>query len=202
MADRRVSGKAEDANACAENAKRKGVASPSMDKTLVCRECGVSFVFTQGEQEFYQSRGLSNPPSRCPKCRAVRRAQMQGGIAPSLTAAVPRPMMEARQMFPATCARCGQQTQVPFQPRGDRPVFCSTCFHTERPAAPVVSRPSVPSWISAPPPFTADPSPEEGEPRRVRRTHKPERVERGDRVRYTRRSHEFAEDEDSWADGV
>lgn len=173
-----------------------------MDKTLVCRECGVSFVFTQGEQEFYQSRGLSNPPSRCPKCRAARRAQQQGGIAPNPTAAGPRPMMEARQMYPATCARCGQQTQVPFQPRGDRPVYCSTCFHAERPAAPSMPRPSVPSWISAPS-FVAEPPLDEDGPRRERRPRKPERVERGDRVRYSRRSRDFGvEDEETWYDGI
>src|SRR6267142_1321140 len=35
------------------------------DKTLTCRDCGQEFVWTAGEQEFYQSRGLQNPPSRC-----------------------------------------------------------------------------------------------------------------------------------------
>ncbi|MEO7000300.1 MAG: zinc-ribbon domain-containing protein, partial [Ktedonobacterales bacterium] len=38
------------------------------DKTLTCRECGQEFVFTTGEQEFYQQKGLLNEPSRCPTC--------------------------------------------------------------------------------------------------------------------------------------
>jgi CxxC-x17-CxxC domain-containing protein len=35
-------------------------------------------------------------------------------------------------MFPATCSDCGKETQVPFQPRGDRPVYCSDCFAAQR----------------------------------------------------------------------
>jgi CxxC-x17-CxxC domain-containing protein len=35
-------------------------------------------------------------------------------------------------MFPAVCAQCGQETQVPFEPRGDRPVYCSACFESQR----------------------------------------------------------------------
>jgi CxxC-x17-CxxC domain-containing protein len=31
-------------------------------------------------------------------------------------------------MYPATCAQCGKQTEVPFQPRGDKPVYCRDCF--------------------------------------------------------------------------
>ena len=38
----------------------------------------------------------------------------------------------AREMFPAVCAQCGKQTQVPFKPRGDRPVYCSDCFSSRR----------------------------------------------------------------------
>ena len=51
----------------------------SVDQTLRCRDCGVDFIWTEGEQEFYASRGLANPPSRCPSCRAARRASGGGG---------------------------------------------------------------------------------------------------------------------------
>ena len=37
-----------------------------------------------------------------------------------------------REMFPAVCAQCGKDTQVPFQPTGDRPVYCSDCFSAQR----------------------------------------------------------------------
>ncbi|HEV2236425.1 MAG TPA: zinc-ribbon domain containing protein [Ktedonobacterales bacterium] len=93
------------------------------DQTLRCRECGRDFVFTAGEQEFYQSRGLLNTPSRCPECRAARKASMSGGGYQG-----DRP---ARQMYTATCSSCGREARVPFQPRGDKPVYCSDCFQQQ-----------------------------------------------------------------------
>ncbi len=92
---------------------------PSEDKTLVCRECGDSFIFSVGEQEFYQSRGLLNEPGRCPECRAARRRSGYGSDRP-------------RTMYPAVCASCGIDTEVPFQPRQERPVYCNDCFRTVR----------------------------------------------------------------------
>ena len=88
------------------------------DKTLTCRDCGQEFVWTAGEQEFYASRGLQNPPSRCPADRAARRASQSSGA--------------PREMFTATCSNCGNEARVPFQPRGDKPVYCSNCFETMR----------------------------------------------------------------------
>ena len=90
------------------------------DKTLTCRECGAEFVFTASEQQFYAAKGFQNEPGRCPSCRAARRAQNGGA---------PR---GARQMFAVICDGCGQNTQVPFQPRGDRPVYCRACFEQQR----------------------------------------------------------------------
>lgn len=84
------------------------------DKTLTCRDCGAEFIFTAGEQEFYQSRGLQNEPSRCPSCRSARRSSGY--------------QRSQREMYPVTCAACGAETEVPFQPRGDRPVYCAACF--------------------------------------------------------------------------
>lgn len=45
------------------------------DKKLVCKDCGAEFVFTAGEQQFYQEKGFTNEPSRCPECRKARKAQ-------------------------------------------------------------------------------------------------------------------------------
>lgn len=84
------------------------------DKTLVCRDCGREFIFSVGEQEFYSSRGLQNEPSRCPECRTARRSG-RGYGAP-------------REMHPAICAACGKETEVPFEPRSGRPVYCQECF--------------------------------------------------------------------------
>jgi len=98
-----------------------------IDKTLVCRDCGRQFPFTAGEQEFYASRGFDNEPSRCPECRAARKAE--SGRAGRSSGGYGR---ERRDMYPAVCAQCGRETQVPFQPRGDRPVYCSDCFERQR----------------------------------------------------------------------
>jgi len=101
-----------------------------VDRALRCRDCGREFTFTAGEQEFYQLKGLLNDPARCPECRAARKAQRasQDGLSGGRSSAS-RP---AREMHPAVCAECGAQTLVPFLPRGDKPVYCSTCFDRVR----------------------------------------------------------------------
>ena len=100
------------------------------DKVLQCRECGVEFVFSAGEQEFYASRGLMNEPGRCPACRSARRARNSGmGGTSSMGDGTSRPR---REMHPAVCAECGVDTMVPFLPRNDKPVYCSNCFDKVR----------------------------------------------------------------------
>ena len=37
-----------------------------------------------------------------------------------------------REMFSVTCSSCGNDALVPFQPRGDKPVYCSDCFSKVR----------------------------------------------------------------------
>lgn len=91
------------------------------DKTLTCRECGAEFVFSASEQEFYAEKGFQNEPGRCPSCRAARK-QRTGGSSD-------RPQ---REMHDAICAGCGVETQVPFRPSGDRPVYCRDCYQRNR----------------------------------------------------------------------
>lgn len=43
------------------------------DKTLVCRDCGKDFIFTEGEQEFYKEKGFDNEPTRCIDCRRAKK---------------------------------------------------------------------------------------------------------------------------------
>ncbi len=101
------------------------------DKTLTCRECGREFPFTASEQEFYAQRGYTNEPGRCPECRAARKAQRgEGGY--SSGGGYGGGYGARREMYPAVCAQCGKETQVPFQPRGDRPVYCSDCYAQQR----------------------------------------------------------------------
>lgn len=42
------------------------------DKTLVCKDCGAEFVFTEGEQAFYAEKGFGEP-QRCPEYRKARK---------------------------------------------------------------------------------------------------------------------------------
>ena len=96
-----------------------------VDKTLKCRDCGNDFEFTAGEQEFYQQKGLMNQPSRCPTCRTARR-NATGGMGGRSGERAPR------EMHTVICAECGTETQVPFLPRNDRPVYCSPCYDKVR----------------------------------------------------------------------
>jgi len=48
------------------------------DKTLICKDCGKEFIFTEGEQEFYKEKGFENEPQRCPDCRRARKQQRNG----------------------------------------------------------------------------------------------------------------------------
>lgn len=94
------------------------------DKSLQCSDCSTTFTFTAEEQEFFQSKGYVNEPKRCPECRQARKSARSGGGGYGAP----------RQMFPATCAECGKSTEVPFEPRGDRPVYCSDCYRKVRPS--------------------------------------------------------------------
>jgi len=86
------------------------------DKLIQCSDCGATFTFSARDQEFFQSKGYTNEPKRCPSCRSARKAERGSNSDGS------------RQMFPATCASCGKATEVPFQPRGDKPVYCNDCY--------------------------------------------------------------------------
>jgi CxxC-x17-CxxC domain-containing protein len=93
------------------------------DKTLQCSDCSTQFTFSAAEQEFFQSKGYTNEPKRCPTCRQARKNERGGSTGGG---------MKSRQMYPATCAECGKDTEVPFEPREGRPVYCSDCFNKIR----------------------------------------------------------------------
>lgn len=79
------------------------------DKTLVCVDCGESFVFEAGEQEFYAQKGFVNDPKRCKNCLKARKAKI--GL-----------------KYTIICSECGKEGKVPFEPKGDKPLYCSSCF--------------------------------------------------------------------------
>jgi CxxC-x17-CxxC domain-containing protein len=103
--------------------------SSYQDRVLTCKDCGTQFVFTAGEQEFFASRGLMHPPGRCPSCRAARKARIGEGGG---SEAGYRSARGPREMHTAICSNCGQEAQVPFVPRGDKPVYCSSCYEQVR----------------------------------------------------------------------
>ncbi len=124
------------------------------DKILTCRDCGNEFAFTEGEQAFYAQKGFTEP-TRCPNCRAAKKAARNnsgygdssygnsgygygsgsgynsynnyggGNYGNAGNGGYSRP---ERVMTQVTCANCGRETEVPFVPRGLRPVYCSDCF--------------------------------------------------------------------------
>ena len=116
------------------------------DKTITCRDCGMDFVFTSGEQEFYAQKGFTNEPTRCPSCRQQRKASGGGGSSRGGYSSRDSygssdsygsrdsygSSRGSREMHTTTCASCGREAQVPFVPRGDKPVYCSDCFQQQR----------------------------------------------------------------------
>lgn len=86
------------------------------DQNLVCKDCGKQFVWTAGEQEFYQQKGFDNPPFRCNDCRSKRKMERSAD----------------RQMTKITCSKCGKEDEVPFVPRKGTGVLCRACFAEQR----------------------------------------------------------------------
>ncbi len=93
------------------------------DRTLTCQDCGRSFTFSADDQQYHAEKGYTNEPKRCPDCRQSRRND-RGGSGGGYSSS-------RREMHPAVCAECGKDTQVPFLPRGDKPVYCSDCFNRQ-----------------------------------------------------------------------
>jgi len=98
---------------------------PYSEKTLTCQDCGQSFTFSAEDQEFFATKGYSEP-KRCPSCRQARKAERGGGGGDG-------GYRQQREMHPAVCAECGKDTEVPFEPTGDRPVYCRDCFSRRSP---------------------------------------------------------------------
>lgn len=46
------------------------------DITIVCKDCGKEFVFTEGEQEFFNQNGFKQPV-RCRECRKAAKARRE-----------------------------------------------------------------------------------------------------------------------------
>jgi len=109
------------------------------DRPLQCLDCKNEFIFTAGEQEFYERKGFKEIPKRCKPCRDARKTR-RGDSGANATgngygngngggeANGNRGPRGDREMFDATCAACGAPARVPFRPAAGRPVYCRDCY--------------------------------------------------------------------------
>lgn len=118
------------------------------DRPLQCLDCKNEFIFTAGEQEFYERKGFKEIPKRCKPCRDARKTRrgsdgMGGGGGNGYgngngngygngEANGNRGPRGAREMFDATCAACGAPARVPFRPAAGRPVYCRDCYSSRQ----------------------------------------------------------------------
>jgi CxxC-x17-CxxC domain-containing protein len=102
------------------------------DKSLSCFDCGATYTFTVEEQQAFQAKGHMHPPKRCPPCRAARAAKRPERYTADKEKLPTFVSSATRQMYTITCSECGKETQVPFEPRAGRPVYCSDCYHKSR----------------------------------------------------------------------
>jgi CxxC-x17-CxxC domain-containing protein len=86
------------------------------DRTLSCSDCHQEFVFTAGEQEFYDRKGFKEIPKRCKPCREARknrRPDDRGGGGGG---------------YEGNGNSRGAPARVPFRPAEGRPVYCRDCY--------------------------------------------------------------------------
>ena len=108
------------------------------DRTVTCVDCSVEFIHSAADQEFYAEKGFTSDPKRCTSCRAYRRSSREGGGDDVRSMGGPRGYERPddrgpREYFVAVCTSCGNQAQVPFKPRMDKPVYCSDCYRQVKP---------------------------------------------------------------------
>jgi CxxC-x17-CxxC domain-containing protein len=102
---------------------------PADSTTLLCRDCGGAFAFSDDERRSFATQGHFHPPSRCSACRESRKTRQ----AESGARQVPPAFRELRQTRTSVvCSACGEAAVVPFAVRAGRAVYCSNCFRRQR----------------------------------------------------------------------
>jgi len=101
-------------------------ASDFQDRSISCIDCGEQFVWSVGEQIFFNDKGLRNEPKRCKPCKQAKTQRL------AAISAARDSGFRQRIEVTVTCAQCGQQTTVPFYPSQGRPVYCRSCFLAAR----------------------------------------------------------------------
>ncbi|MFL6373919.1 MAG: zinc-ribbon domain containing protein [Pyrinomonadaceae bacterium] len=92
------------------------------DLAIQCIDCRELFTWTVGEQEFYRTKGLTNPPKRCKPCKKEKNKRLDAIEHARATG------QRYRVDIKAECARCHKVTTIPFYPSQGRPVFCRACY--------------------------------------------------------------------------
>lgn len=92
------------------------------DTSLICIDCENSFIWSAGEQLFFHDKGLKNPPKRCKPCKQAKNERL------AAIAAAQASGVKQRIEVIVNCAKCSNQTTVPFYPSQGRPVYCRSCF--------------------------------------------------------------------------
>ena len=93
-----------------------------VDRTINCIDCEDDFVWTVGEQTFFRDKKLDNPPKRCKSCKKAKNERLNA------IANAQREGVKQRIEVMVKCAKCADQTSVPFYPSQGRPVYCRSCY--------------------------------------------------------------------------
>lgn len=82
------------------------------DMEIECINCGVLFIFSTLEQEYYQENGFKKIPHRCPTCREKKSGK------------------SALKVHLAKCKKCGERALLNFEPANPKTVECFSCRKT------------------------------------------------------------------------
>ena len=97
-----------------------------VDRLLICSDCQGEFIFTAGEQLFFNDKQFKNDPKRCKPCKSRR-----SGLAAVANGVGVQAAGLSRTETRTQCSACGIDTTVPFRPTQGRPVLCRQCFQTK-----------------------------------------------------------------------
>ena len=97
-------------------------ATEPVDQNITCIDCAKDFVWSAGEQAFFRDKRLENPPKRCKDCKKAKNERL------AAIANAQKSGIKQRIEVLVNCAKCNEQTTVPFYPSQGRPVFCRSCF--------------------------------------------------------------------------
>ncbi len=94
------------------------------DKLIHCSICGSAFIFSAEKQEFCKVWGLPAESKQCSSCRKTVKSKQ--GISSGNFGTT------NRRLYQAICSDCGKTTNLPFEPRSGRKVYCGDCYRKVR----------------------------------------------------------------------